>query len=497
LLVDAHEIDAESVVRSDICIIGGGAAGISIARELHASGRSVCLLEGGAFEPDAFSTSLYEGSFSGTLLQPEDAYLTSSRLRFFGGTTNHWAGWCRPLDPIDFEVRDWIPHSGWPLSRAELEPYYGRAAAVLQIRPFDYDPRSVMPELPPDDGGKFDTVVFHMSPPTRFGTEYRDELVAAPNVRVVLQATATRLEAEPQSGRVRRVECRAPDKRRFFVEADRFVLATGGIENARLLLLSTEVDPPGLPLRSDAIGRYFMDHPHVTAGFTVLSDAEWFRPYRYFEPAGFGHRAIALLKPSVEMQRELELPNIDVYFRGAGKKRSEKTEREALALALVDGFDSPSEPEGEGPTLARIRVKSEALPNPESRVTLAAEKDAFGSPLAHLDWRLGARDATAVRTVVEQLALDLGARARGRAQVAIREDAPWLDAHYGSHHLGTTRMHANPKQGVVDADCRVHGVENLYIAGSSVFPTGGVSNPTLTIVALALRLADRLRTEPA
>jgi choline dehydrogenase-like flavoprotein len=491
VIFDAEQSPPKPGLESDVCIIGAGAAGIALARALAAQGKTVTLLEGGGLQREAFSTDLYRGEVTTSPFAHTSGYLTASRLRYFGGSTNHWTGWCRPLDPLDFEARPWIPHSGWPIGRPELDPYYRRAAELLQIEAFDRPGTEAPAAAFPGADSAFERAHFQMSPPTRFGSVYRDELSRSETSSVWLHANVTRIETDPADARVDHVEVQTPAGESFRVGAESFVLATGGIENARMLLVSNRVRPEGLGNAYDRVGRFFMDHPHVTAGYAALSAPEqWFDAFDFHRPEGFHCDAIDVLSLTEAAQRAQLLPNLDVYLQRPRPELPEAVRRATRAFAQVAGLEPPER--ARAATDVSLRVRLEPLPNPESRVVLDREKDALGVPRARLHWQLSESDASNLEAGLGSLARELGQARFGRAQQPQIRSEPWPATNFGAHHLGTTRMHADPRRGVVDADCRVHDLANLYIAGSSVFTTAGSANPTLTIIALALRLADHL-----
>lgn len=518
MLIDARTVEQDSTVEADVCIIGAGAAGITIARELNGTSHSVCLLESGGFELEPEVQALYEGASEGTFLAREN-YLTGSRLRFFGGTTNHWAGWCRPLDPLDFEVRSWVPHSGWPFSREHLEPYYRRAAEIIEIHPFDFDPaQRVVAEPSLLHGSDVATTkVFHFSPPTRFGQMYRDELTQSPNVTLYHHANVRELKANESASAVEEVDVTCLTGTGFKVRARRFVLATGGIENARMLLLSDSVQQAGLGNQHDLVGRFFADHPHMDVGNLAVTDPDrQMDLYEFYEDPELGHRALHFLTIGEEAQRREHLLNLRVYLRPRGKREMPKVARDvghtASHLDRADvGAIRPAEASLYYSVRSRLEefldpqpsrffaldVSCETEPNPESRVTLIQDVDALGMRRVQLNWVVTEQGSRSVRRSIELIGQELGRHLQGRAQVVLNEEELWPRAWGGSHHLGTTRMHDDPRRGVVDARCRVHGIENLYVGGSSVFPTYGFANPTLTITALALRIAEDLKRELA
>ena len=484
MLHDARSLPAATELEAQICVIGAGAAGISLARALSGQGFRVLLLESGGLEADPASQDLYRGRVYGRNYFQLDV----CRTRRFGGSTHCWHGLCRPLDAIDFEARDWVPHSGWPFGLDALLPYYERAQEVLRLEPFDYEAtswaREALPLLPLASD-EIRSGVFQVAA-SRFGELYREEIEQAPNVDSFLFANVVGFDIDERGDErgIARARVACLDGNAFTVKARTFVLATGGIENARLLLAS------GLGNQHDLVGRYFMDHPHVVAGAFLPSQAElslrFYRahPEGRIELAGYltttdaARRSEQLLGWCAFLAQEAPLPELE----------------QRLASVLREMDHPGAQPAGRAVFFTN---ELEQAPNPASRVVLTDLKDALGVPRPQLEWRLSAVDKRSARRTHEILGRALGAAGVGRLQIMFSEDEhgwpPELGG--GRHHMGTTRMHSDPKQGVVDPDGRVHGLSNLYVAGSSVFPTSGAANPTLTIVALALRLADHLREQ--
>ena len=425
-------------------------------------------------------------------------YLKSSRLRFFGGTTNHWGGYCRPLDPLDFEVRPWVAESGWPFGREELDPYYRRAEEVLQIRAFA--PQAAIeaatkPHLLLPLESEVEPALFRISPPTRFGPVFRDELVRSPAIHVVLHANALRLECDRDGRRVKRVVASTLEGKRLEVRARRFVLAAGGIENPRLLLLSDDLAKRGLGNQNDLVGRYFMEHPHLTAVDLAVVGRRKRLP-RYFGEKD-GNRVLLRLSDSRQRRDGL----LNCAFRLDNRRASGPREPLGPPIArLVSDLDALRQEAIESQRLpvrsCRAMAMCEQAPNPASRVTLGEERDRLGLRKVRLEWKLTHLDLESLRASMGRLGHAFGAWGVGRLAHAHDSEELLSLVAGGNHHMGTTRMHVDPRRGVVDADCRVHELANLYVAGSSVFPTCGCSNPTLTLVALALRLGDHLAGSP-
>jgi len=256
MLVDLNDVEPGKSSSYDVCIVGAGAAGISIARKFLGTARSVALLESGGFEYERDTHNLYAGKCSGHGLSERDAYLTASRLRMLGGTTMHWTGMCRPLDPYDFQARSWIPHSGWPIEAADLQPYFDEASANLEIEPFPLTRDDLsQPDQRVVESDQFVHRRYHRSPPTRFGTRYRKELLEAKNVTLFLHANLTRLALGSSGQQVKSADVSTLGGKSHQVTAKVFILATGGIENARILLSNQAVLTEGLGNRHGNVGR--------------------------------------------------------------------------------------------------------------------------------------------------------------------------------------------------------------------------------------------------
>ena len=273
MLSDARELANDQQVEADVCIIGAGPAGISIARELIGNGAQVWLLESGGRDAERRAQRLNRGQSVGyPIHRPHQ-----SRVRAFGGTSRHWfapgdESWAaRPLDPIDFEVRPGIRYSGWPFDRTHLVPYYVQAQEVCQLGPFDYDPgrwadqerTPPLPLLP----GAVETTLFQHGTADFDG--YYQELVRAPNVTLVLHASVVELATGGDPGWVDRVELRREDGSRCFVRARLVVAAAGGIENPRLLLLSRRFHRNGLGNNHDLVGRFFAERMSARTGYII------------------------------------------------------------------------------------------------------------------------------------------------------------------------------------------------------------------------------------
>jgi choline dehydrogenase-like flavoprotein len=507
MFIDARRLPDRSRFEADLAVIGGGVAGITLARALGGSGMSVCLVEAGGLAADAEVQSLYEGENRGIDYSP-----SATRLRYFGGSSNHWGGYCRPLDPIDLEQRDWVPFSGWPMTIDELRRYYESAAKIVEVAPARFDDsgywqRMTGEALPEWATGRIRLQFVQFSPPTRLGSRYRDELKKAADVRILLNANVTRIAAVENGAAVERLQIRTLNGLEHSVEARRYVLAAGGLENARILLLSNDVVPVGLGNQNDLVGRFFMEHPHL-GGFAemVVEDVRRLPKIVRERVTVEGRSAKAAFNPTQSFLRRERLLNANFMMGVAGQVTTDsqtngadvKDSARRDILLAGRGFLSDVRSEAGKGDAAGVWLgmggACEQAPNPDSRVSLSTQRDILGLRKIVVDWRLTEQDRRSFYTNLRSLALEFGALGIGRMHEMVEDRSEWpRPLNGGSHHMGTTRMSDDPSRGVVDGDCKVHSLDNLYVAGSSVFPTSGASNPTLTVVALTLRLAALLK----
>ena len=535
MIVDLNESPPEPS-HFDICIIGAGVAGITIALELSKSNLKVALLEGGGTAYSTESQDLYKGFNIGKDYYSAD----TSRIRFLGGTSNHWGGNCRELQELDFKFREWVPNSGWPITKAELVKYYEKAADYCQIG----NRGEFLASLESNDVAKIPKrsdeaklFVTQYAPKTRdadsfkalsFGEAYRDKLGDCKNVTVYLNANVLRINESFNSNKIESVSVINFKEKAYSFRADNFVLAAGGIENAHLLLVSNGKHQAGLGNSSDCVGRYFMEHLSITLGHLVPSkkNLDYYDIYdrptrRISKPSQDAIRKKAYLTFSESLLRKRKIGNTSVSIKRYHLPPSHRTAGYKSAKEFVTNILNGQAPaefhfhlrnvltgiddvvdglywkyfEHDRPIpLYRVSVQTEQVPNSESRVVLSGEIDKFGVPKASLDWRLTEIDIRTIRDTALLAAREFGVADEGRMVITLPEsDEDLANEIYGDwHHMGTTRMSDNAETGVVDKNCKVHDNDNLFIAGSSVFPTGGHSVPTLTIVALAARLANHL-----
>ncbi|MCI0600082.1 MAG: GMC oxidoreductase [Beijerinckiaceae bacterium] len=510
MFIDSTTLPEDAAIEADICIAGAGAAGIALARDLAGGTRRIAVLESGGFELNLETQQLYQGDVIG---QPYDP-LDMDRLRYFGGTTNHWGGYCRPFDAMDFE--------GWPFERAALDSYYPRAQEICQLGPYTYELQDwVTGDAPPLDfgpGARLVSGVYQLSPPTRFGTIYRHDLEVANNVSVYLNANLVNIETNDSASEVTGFALACLNGRKLRARARHYVLATGGIENPRLLLNSSKVQKAGLGNGYDLVGRYFMDHaqPYNVAS-VILADSH---PNLEFYTAHTvrGQLVRGYLAPSAELRQKEGLPAFAIQISAGHSPEFDAAK--ASLRTIYGAIKSGHLPDRLMSHVSKILVGVESRvireykqwmstsreglfaatyivgspPDPESRVTLTSAVDALGLRRVQLDWRLPGDFERTMRRSLEILAEEFGRKGLGRLRMNSAETG-YSNTGIGAwHQMGTTRMHSNPRQGVVDEHCRVHGIANLFIGGSSVFPTYSFDNPTMTIVALSLKLSDHLKS---
>jgi choline dehydrogenase-like flavoprotein len=555
MILDANQLTEGTTPVYEICIVGAGPAGLSLAAELSKARLQICVLESGQWEKtrhaDELKTILTEGDIP---VKPH------SRERLVGGASLTWDGLSAPFDEIDFRCRPWVPCSGWPLPLSDLQPYYERAAEDYGFpAPALYRGRHLA-RLRAEGDWDFkwqrltETTLLAAAPPQRFGKMLR-AIFESDRADLYTDASVTELNTrEPESRSPDRqplvtsctVRTRSRNLLRF--RARLFVVATGGIENARLLLNSTGLCAAGLGNEHDQVGRYFMNHPKNPSGIVRLKSRIEHLP-AYFGCLHKGKAGYIGLRLADSEQRLRGVLNSYVRFEPlydwsdkagvqllinyikSSRRLWEKLERFKGETAVRDyaetGDDLDTKLIGEDiPTLGRLlaamfrdapqvaqyafyrvfdkrvrpRVKAirlrnfmEMEPCPENRVMLANQSDGFGKPLALVRNSATPLDRRSIIEVQKALGEELQAQGFGSLERDLTEADPWPINADASHHLGSTRMGRDPRTSVVNEDCRIHSVANLYVAGSSVFPTSGYANPTFTLVALAIRLADHLR----
>jgi choline dehydrogenase-like flavoprotein len=519
-----HDFSAPVVLdlpRHPIVVVGSGAAGIPLSLELADRGHPVVLLESGGDVSDR--NAMAESAFlnSGAVDGQSFTGLEMGRARVLGGTTEQWKGQCMRLLDSDLLERHWVPNSGWPIAPKELEGPYAAAERWLDVSGKGYDERrwAEFPKLPPLawNPDRLESTFTEIARHPYLGTRHRERMARHRNLRVVVHATVSRVRME--AGRLRGVEVVSVHGRRLPIDADTVVLAAGTVENARLLQLS---DPDGVGVGEgrEHTGRFLQDHPIIRTAEVLPYDH---RPLqdRYVLLRHRGRRLWPKVRLSVQAQERHELLGAAAVFKhehdraaldAAHRLLQAIKERRLSAHVLPDAAHTaaatpalvralsrrlvgrlPSA--GDRPAHVWLEVWLEQAPKASRRVTLATSRDALGLPQATVMWSCEPEEIEASRRLTRWIAQDLDRLGIARVQdlPAMTDDSAWLGTvRDGFHPAGTTRMSDTAATGVVDPNLRVHGVEGLYVVGGSVFPTSGYANPTLTIVALTLRLAEHL-----
>ena len=562
------ELEDNSIIAVDLVVVGAGPAGLTIAAQCACTGKRVLVAESGLEFEDPEHSALNEvenvgeprtdaqfskrkefhGSQAGFWSHETQPF--GVRCRALGGSTHAWAGKSAPFDAIDFQVRPWVTHSGWPVDRSQIGAYVERAMEVLNLSPiappgrFDRDGlQSFYWQFARSRVDRLDVM--------RFG---RELLAQRPqNTRVLLDASVTHIGLSADGARFSHVDVTSIKGKRARIEASMCVVAASGIENARLLLASNDVHAQGIGNQYDVVGRYLIDHAAARVGrFPSERMASLAKLFGFFGVShkGRAHMFMHGLALTPEIQQREGLLNAAVYFaterapddpwdalKNLLRRRSKNPGRDLRSVAagsglivrgtgmrilsdertpkvvkdlvvntairfspnmVADEFQSRGLPH----KLVGLRMEAicEQAPDPESRISLSSRRDRFGVPLAKADWRINGRERQTLLRIAE-----LSRDALASAALPTPELEDWaverrpqdiviIDM---AHTLGTTRMSVSPKTGAVDENCKVHGLPNLYIAGGSVFPTSGHANPTLMILAFAIRLADHLSCQLA
>ena len=520
MIIDARSLPDNEVIETTVCIAGGGAAGLTLAHHLISKNISVCVVESGNGAFDTATQDLANGENIGL---PYDAGSTS--FRFLGGNTNAWGGLVRPISEHCFNSRNWVGSTGWPFARQHLDPYYEQANAFLGVTKAQLDPDNRLQHIGASKDKLFlvdgDHIETRMTPLTRrsiFKDFTKSELLGTPGFKLLLNANLVSIETSQTQKMVKKFKIKTLCGKTLGCKAKIFVLAMGGIENPRILLLSDKHQSKGLGNTYDLVGRYFMEHPRVTSGR--------FHPYDrhmktdFYDPSYCFNQApsIASLSVTANVQRKERLLDHKLYiipvYRGQDstgyeeltwqKRKMQATRRPCLegihlkqmardlpSIALA-GIGHIFKPRVLFKHFSILHVV-EPAPNPNSRVTLGKGRDKLGCPRICVDWQLGSHEKHTI--IRSQEILSDAVQEKGLAKIDIDKSAFGPEStpvKWAGHHMGTTRMDPDPRRGVVNVNCQLHGTQNLYVASSSVFPTVGDDVPTLTIVALAIRLADHI-----
>ena len=539
MILDVSTLAETTRPETDICIVGGGVAGIILAREFIGKSVRVCVLESGGGKRQPSPDNTPAGVDDRRL--PYSAQKVPNARRF-GGSAHFWdvpigghrlGARLRPLDPIDFEKRDWVPYSGWPFRKSDLNPFYDRAQAICRVEPASFaidDWEDIQtPRLPlPEDNVQ--TIIYKFIARDTVAKEYTEAVSRADNITTFLRANVLEIETNASADRVERIHVATLDGKRITVTAKLFILACGGMEIPRLLLVSNRTSPKGVGNEYDLVGRFFMEHLHFWQGVFVPAKPAALKATALYNNVHIvkGVAVIGKLALAESVLRRERLLNQNVQLvpqRMPDPFKSRETSRagvesfKTLCSAVLRGeklSDDRQHFRNISVSLPQIAIAGarkvrnrlfggseiltyyfanmmEQVPNPESRVILSPDRDFFGQPSAQLNWQVARQDFRSAVRSQDIIGCALEKAGLGHFYRETCEDQMPAVVEGGYHYMGTTRMHTDPGQGVVNADCRLHNVQNLFIAGPSVFPTGGYANPVLTIVALTIRLADHLK----
>lgn len=524
MLIDSKSYQSAQTITADVCILGGGVAGIVLANELRHHFSNVVLLEAGSENYQQEVQDLYTPAKEPEIY-PNPLY---SRLRFLGGASNHWSNNTSPLSAIDFEQRDWVQDSGWPIAYQELASYYETAAQYCQTGNDGYDNQYWLAKLGVpkrlSDGNFSELGIAKAAiPPTRFYAVHGNKIAEDNKVTVIKHANVVDLEFDPVNSEVQGVQFNCYNRLVHTVRANKFIMCFGGIENARMLLHFNQKHNNRLGNKYDVVGRYFMDHPTVNAAH-LYSDSKEFDKLSMTEQQRF---ITAFYQLKQETLREYETNNLRLPL----SPTSEYGLSDGISSyhILADAIESGTWPDQFGTHIAnfvsdidmvmeavsrkqfdralfdsanqfagyQVPLMMEQTPDRNNRVQLGRKRDKFGIARIEINWQLMPNDIDLLWRSLKLFGRDMGALSLGRLKMLKERSSRMFSDQigFGHHHMGTTRMAETADKGVVDPNLRVFGTNNLFVSGCSVFPTGGHVPPTMTIVALSIRLANHLKNE--
>lgn len=559
---DVSKLPNGTEVISDVCIIGAGPAGMTAAREFLESDYTVSLLESGGRAYNHEVQMLSKGEISGDVNEEQE----SIHLRQIGGTANNWIlqmtddeyGYrYTPLDEIDFEGREHIPYSGWPIKKADLDPYYERVHAVCGVGEYDYTAdywtRGRFRPISFRDDKVYNSV-FTFGPTKKFTKEFPEQIANSKNVTLYFHATVVELLCNDDGESVTTAVVRMFDGREVYFKAKQFIITSNALQTPRLLLNSTKTHPTGIGNQHDNVGRYFMDHNLVPCGLFYPDDPSLINELGFYDMQGvdrstvLGHISLTpevmkkhklrnlavMLFPTTWNNNDIEaMKSVNLFVLKphqiytlrfpielakhtfnllrdpidlARHLRNVLRGRKRLILAVYErvrygipifldlgrgGWSRHARNQRKYDSLELLAIVEQS-PNPNNRVTVTEEKDALGCRKTKLHYTCAEEDIASVKRAQKIIGEALVETGLGSYQPP-EESADMMKTSTGLHHmLGTTRMSDDPKDGVVDRDCRVHGMRNLFVAGSAVFSTGSYANPTLTNLAISIRTSDKV-----
>ena len=481
MIIDFNEINSPQGKKYDFCVCGSGPAGMTIALRLSEAGFNVALFEGGGKDFSSESNDLLNADSKGL-----EANVNSYRQRFLGGTSNHWLGRCRPFDKSDFTNIPPTGIPGWPITGEEIDPYLIEAAEIL-----DLDTKKGFTSFhEPTIDKMFGADISSWSrPPTRFKEKYDRLLDESPNLFVYLNANVVDIELDNKHENVNSILVKNFRGYSTKFSGSQIILAMGGIETPRILLNCNAQLTEGIGNQSDYVGRCFMEHPKVVIGEYIKLDEKLEKgvDFEFYtsdqlvssQSVGKGNFTFHVISKLYSYGR---LGKIKDFFDGLACDLNIDEK-----IQFISNFKCP----GTG----RIWTQFEQFPSSDSRIYLSDEFDSLGLRKAVFDWKLTDYDYRSFRKSSIQLAKSFSESGFGKIKLEdyILDETMDIPTSPHAHHMGTTRMAREESHGVVDENCRVFGVENLHIAGGSIFSTVGGGNPTLPIVQFALRLVDHLK----
>lgn len=496
MIIDILDMGEQTRLRGQVIVLGSGVAGAEIATYLARQGREVILLESGREQFDPQIQALNDVVFLGKRHRESDPnshyhqYLAPelrgvSRVRQLGGTSNVWTGKWKYLQPSDFEERACVANRSWPLQFDDLLEYYHATAKDYEIG--DLEAEEARPEITTfratlAAGGLKVGSFYWQKSPLRTAIRFGEEMRRSQNLRVILGATATELKLDPTCQRVTEVICRSLEGRELAVEGEAVIIATGAFEAARLLLASNRQLPQGIGNAHDLVGRFYCDHPKHHTGTLFPGDLmRQYAPEMQYDPKPRFCRCFALDDAT---QREQKLLEHTIYLKPIYETLSDRIRRTLLGRPMCKDKNGAV-------ASYQVNFVTEQFPHQKSRIKLGNEFDALGQRQLEVDWCFTDHDHRSIAKTIDLITQRFAAVGLGTFDFG--GELPSLNTMTdAAHQMGTTRMATRPEEGVVDADCRVFGTENLYVASSAVFPTGPSYSVTFTILALARRLGEHL-----